>query len=255
MAAPFHLTLTQNYSYPGAIAAIAGGTGTWTGDYWFTVAAVYGDQENLYSMGVHHGTASLNTHPSSDEITVGWTVPDPLPRYYRIFYLAQSGAIDWDADDWEMQDLIVSPYATSAVLSAPDPTGTTWVLGSAAPSVVLNPILGWTGNERQNMVVTANGKHRQKSWAKPTLHTDFEIELSQTSCSHTSYKILQKWARYAAFLKLSEPSSGDYSGTGKTPLYDYITGTIIRIPEIYSYGKVNAPNWELGFAVENEVYR
>jgi hypothetical protein len=246
-----HLTLTQDFTYP-VTSALAGGTGSWNAKTYFAVGAVYGDEENLYTIGINHGTAFAVT-PSADEVMVGWVAPAVLPRYYRIFYIVSPTAPDWDTDTWQVQDVIVDAYDTSVVLSAPDPTGDTYVFGSAPPSVVLNPVLDWTGDERQNLVVTANGKHRQKSWAQSTLYSQVNLELSMMSCGPQDYMVLQKWCRFAVPIKLEEPSTG--FPTGAEPLYDYLRGTIVAVPQIYSWGKVNAPSWQLGIAVEREVYQ
>jgi hypothetical protein len=251
MATAHHLTLTQLYDYVTSPSAIAGGSGAWNAKYYFTVGAVYGDDDSIDSMGFNHGV-DFSVTASSNEILVGFSAPDRLPRYYRVFYIQSATAPDWDTDDWEMQDVIIPPYDTSITLHAPDPTGTTYILETDPPAVILNPVVDWTGSERQNLVITANGTHRQKSWAKPSLYSSVEFELTTGSCTPADYKRLQKWCRFAAPIKVEEPSSGFPSGS--EPLYDYILGTITGIPQIYSWGKVNAPNWKLVLTVDEEVF-
>lgn len=252
------LTLTPELGYTTGLGSSTAAAGGWSGTVYFVICPVYNDAstENKYTLGINptrSSAARIISGLSSNKVTLTWTAPAIKPNYYRVYYSTDiSPSFDWDDSEFNQQDLIISNGATSVTLNAPDPTSVTdYIFGSTNPTVILSVIQNWTGESRKNTVITAEGIHKKKSWAKNSLYVSLSFDCTQLACEADDYIVLQKWQLYATLVRITEPIA---SMTDHMPIFNYITGTISDIPQIYSWGKCNAPEWNFKFNVYEEVY-
>jgi hypothetical protein len=253
-----HLTLSSNLGYTSGLGSSVAASGSWSGTVYFVICPVYNDEsvENEFTLGINPtraNAARIISGLSSNKVTLTWAAPTIKPNYYRVYYSTDiSPAFDWETSEFSQQDLVISNGETSVTLNAPDPTSiTNYIFGDTNPSMTLSVISNWSGEPRRNVVITAEGIHKKKSWAKNSLYSSFNIECNQLSCEAEDYIMMQMWERYATLIRIDEPIA---SMSDHMPIFTYILGTIAEIPTIYSWGKVNAPEWNFKFLVYEEVY-
>jgi hypothetical protein len=248
---PYHgLTITQItpvISNEGL--SLVAGSGWPNDEYWIVIGAVYGDETRLETIGIVRPTVpSITTTTGQNRIKATWTAPSVLPDYYVMFWSAGPSP-DIELSSFIRQGVLeIDRNLLEYTFDAYD-VGTSYILGSG--EVILNPITFAPGETRKLLVKSANGITRRKSWVNPTLFTRIKLEITQLSCSADDYHQLQRWCRWGTLLQFTEPTG---SMTNKMPLFSSFTGTIEDIPQIYSWGKVNADSCEMTILVESETY-